>query len=82
MRVRLTADCTGPWEINDLRVIRGEVPPGIFFNGKEFTGIPRRIGSWRLHTRVEGPTCDGVVYRDKDVYLTFHIQGNAPRRGR
>ena len=76
MRVRLSARCDGPWEVHTVRIMQGDVPSGIFFDGVEFSGTPRDAGSWFLQAKVVGPSCKGVVYDDKIVWLTFDIEGD------
>ena len=75
MRVRLTARCNGPWKYS-VRIISGDIPTGIFFDGVEFAGKPRNAGSSLIQAKVMGPTCNGIVYEDKVVWLTFDIVGD------
>ena len=79
MRVRLTARCNGPWEVHSVRIISGDIPTGIFFDGVEFSGTPRNAGSSFIQAKVMGPACNGIVYEDKVVWLTFDIVGDGPR---
>ena len=77
MRVRLTARCNGPWEIGRLRLMEGEVPPGIIFDGEEFSGSPLRGGNWLIQVRVVDPSCNGAVYDDREVWVNFSIKGSS-----
>ena len=76
MRVRLVARCNGPWEIRTLRIMEGQVPSGLIFDGEEFSGTPNVGGNWLLQIKVIDPTCNGIVYEDKDVWLRFGIKGD------
>ena len=46
------------------------------FDGVEFSGKPRNAGSSLIQAKVMGPTCNGIVYEDKVVWLKFDIVGD------
>jgi hypothetical protein len=57
--------------------MEGEVPPGIIFDGEEFSGSPLRGGNWLIQVRVVDPSCNGAVYDDRDVWVNFSIKGSS-----
>ncbi|MCY4531030.1 MAG: sulfatase-like hydrolase/transferase [Gammaproteobacteria bacterium] len=80
MRAELTAKCDGPWAYESVRIQQGKLPQGIFLLGGEFSGAPVRAGARLVQVRVVKPSCNGVVYDDKHLWVRFDIGGERPRR--
>lgn len=80
MRAELTAKCDGPWAYESVRIQQGKLPQGIFLLGGEFSGAPVRAGARLVQVRVVKPSCNGVVYDGKHLWVRFDIGGERPRR--
>ena len=80
MRAELTAKCDGLWAYESVRILQGKLPQGVFLLGGEFSGAPVRAGAWLVQVRVVKPSCNGVVYDDKHLWVRFDIGGEVPPR--
>ena len=79
VRSRLTARCDGEWGFGEARIMQGEVPPGMIFDGEDFSGTPFDAGNWLLQVRIFEPECNGVIYADRDLWVNFSIKGDRKR---
>ncbi len=81
MEVELNARCKGDWGYDDVRVVQGDLPPGLILAGGEFTGTPYRAGAWLAQVQVIAPSCNNNVYPDKYLWVRFSVGGEPPGRG-
>ena len=80
MNVEARANCAESWKSQRIEYIGGEIPPGLIFNGADFTGVPDRAGTWLTQVRVVAPACQGVVYMDKDLWILFTVEEDRSSR--
>lgn len=73
MTVEVVADCAQDWSSTGFRIVSGEVPPGLIFDGQSFSGSPQVGGTWLLQVRVQEPACRGDVFPDKDIFVMITV---------
>jgi hypothetical protein len=63
------------WSAN-TSIISGKIPPGLYFENDNITGIPTERGHWIVRLRLSNIQCGGNYYKDFEQELRFHITGS------
>jgi hypothetical protein len=59
-----------------VRIVSGQLPPGLHFDGRAIVGIPTERGHWIVRLELYNVQCGGDRYEGFEQELRFHISGS------
>lgn len=65
---------SGSWT-GATSIVSGNLPPGLYFESHNITGIPTERGHWIVKLKLSSIQCNGSYYKDFEQELRFHITG-------
>ncbi len=66
---------SGSWS-GATSIVSGTLPPGLYFESHNITGIPTERGHWIVKLKLSSIQCNGSYYKDFEQEIRFHITGS------